>query len=330
MTQTSYYWDGTTTGDATLAPYTEFTYHTLWRKMFLPDRTLQGVLQSYEDELQVVGVSGGVSVGKGIALVDGFYYENDARITVPIPTPASSTRIDLIVLRKDILAQTVRVVYLDGVEGGSEPGITQVDMGTWDIKLAQVTITTAGIVSVVDQRNFIRPKIFTDIRKWEVVDEHITTYNEDSFDFQNISQAYTHLRVTALGSYMGGSGEFGGGITMTLNNDATGTQYHLIDMYNSGASIAVGNSTTTTPVPWSFPRSDTPANYGAGEVFIPFYSVSGFAKPFYSRDYDKLANIALSTTYLYKGTGPITRIDVDSHPTYNFKKGCIFRILGLR
>lgn len=154
MTETSRPWGGTTVGDATLAPYTADAWTDMWRKLFLTDRTTQGVIKGYGNELAVTGSASPVAVNTGAAVVDGNFYENDASLNVAIPTPAGSTRIDRIVLRKGFSAQTVRITRIAGVEGGGAPAVVQIDGTTWDVPLYQVSITTGGVITLTNERTF--------------------------------------------------------------------------------------------------------------------------------------------------------------------------------
>lgn len=174
MAQRSRFWDGLVTGDANEAPYdgpTEFgrfidslagfnppngtAYTNSWGIFPAPDSpgNLAGM------GLIVSGAASPLSVGPGRALVRGSQYESDAIESVVIPTPAGATRIDRIVLRKDWALQTVRITRIAGVEGGGAPAIVRTDGLTWDIILAQVTITTAGVITLyhLDRRYLPRP-----------------------------------------------------------------------------------------------------------------------------------------------------------------------------
>lgn len=152
MAETSLPWSGTTTGDA--GPYSDDTWSDMYRKLFMPDRTLQGVIDNYANELEVTGATSPLSINTGAALVDGKFYENDSSGSVVVPSPAVSTRIDRIVLRKSWSAQTVRITRIEGVEGGGVPALTQNDGTTWDIPLYQASITTGGVITLTDERYF--------------------------------------------------------------------------------------------------------------------------------------------------------------------------------
>lgn len=159
MTERSGPWDGSSIGDATEAAYdapTEFARFLEGLHGGTPNRG--GVVVSKHSELAVSGVVTPVSVAAGWAYVYGTWYESDAAVSVAIPTPSVSTRIDRIVLRKSWAAQTVRVTRVAGVEGAGAPALVQIVGTTWDFPLAQASITTGGVITLTDQRIFI-PKV---------------------------------------------------------------------------------------------------------------------------------------------------------------------------
>jgi hypothetical protein len=149
----SRFWGGTTVGDATLAPYTDDQFTDVFRLLFTKDPITQGIVPGYLSALAVSGAVSPVSAATGAAIVDGKVYVNQDAKAVIIPTPAVSARYDRIVLRKDFVAQTVRITRIAGVEGAGVPAITQIDGVTWDIKLTQVYITTLGAITLTDERS---------------------------------------------------------------------------------------------------------------------------------------------------------------------------------
>lgn len=153
MAQTSMFWDGTSTGDA--GPYSGDTFSDFIRKLFIEDRTQQGVIEGYANELVVTGSTSPIHVNTGAALVDGKFYENTASVDFTVTTPAS-TRIDRVVLRKDFTNQTIRLALITGTIGsGSPPALTQTDGTTWEIPLYQVSINNSGIITLTDERYFL-------------------------------------------------------------------------------------------------------------------------------------------------------------------------------
>ena len=155
MAESSLPWGGTVTGDA--GPYTDDDWSDMFRKLFMFDRTTQGVLAGYANELIVTGASSPVSVDTGAAMVDGKFYESTSVETFTISTPSASTRVDRIVLEKDWTAQTVRLARVDGVEGAGVPALTQSDGSTWQIPIYQVSITTGGVITLTDDRSYLSP-----------------------------------------------------------------------------------------------------------------------------------------------------------------------------
>lgn len=153
MAETSLPWDGTTTGDATTAPYDAATE---WAKLMA---IVQGSWADANKGLVVVGLApsvngGNVRIAVGDALVYGTQYSNvAANVDIPIPTPATSTRIDAVVLRKSWAGQTIRITRIAGTEGAGAPSLTQNAGVTWDYPLCNASITTGGAITITDLRS---------------------------------------------------------------------------------------------------------------------------------------------------------------------------------
>lgn len=102
-----------------------------------------------------------VSVGTGGAMVDGKWYHNDASMNVNIPSAvgAGNTRIDRIVLRADWAGYDVAITRIAGTDAASPvaPAITQTSGTTYDIMLCRALVTTAGTVTVTDERVWAYP-----------------------------------------------------------------------------------------------------------------------------------------------------------------------------
>lgn len=161
MTERSRFWDGTSLGDATDAPYSaqEFSQVVLgllgqnntspWQRSFISFGQGYGV-----GSLLVTGAATPVSIAAGIAFVAGMWYENDASTTLAIPTPAVKPRRDRVVLRADWATQTIRLARLAGAEAATPtaPALTQTFGTTWEVSLATVYVTTGGVITVTDER----------------------------------------------------------------------------------------------------------------------------------------------------------------------------------
>ena len=161
MTERSRFWDGTTLGDATDAPYSaqEFSQVMLgmlaqnnvspWQRSFVGMGAGYGV-----GSLLVTGTATPVSIAAGTAVVAGMWYENDAAATLAVSTPAVNPRRDRVVLRASWASQTIRLALLAGVEAATPtaPALTQTFGTTWEVSLATVYITTGGVITVTDER----------------------------------------------------------------------------------------------------------------------------------------------------------------------------------
>ena len=157
MAERSQVWTTNGTGDGTSGGYSAANWVQMTRQMFITNPAAEGVLYGIGNNLAATGTSSPVAVNTGSALVYGIWYENDASVNVTIPTPSSATRIDRIVLRASWSAQTVRITRIAGTEGsGSAPSMTQTANTTWDIPLANVSITTGGVCTVTDQRTYVK------------------------------------------------------------------------------------------------------------------------------------------------------------------------------
>lgn len=151
MAEISIPWGDIAPGDA--GPYGDGRWSDVWRDLRSNNPATQGVLDTFLGELAVTGGASPISVASGAGLVDGKYYHSSTTEQIIIPTPSVGTRIDRVVLRKSWSAQTVRLTRIAGEEGGTAPALVQVSGTTWDVPLAEVTITTGGTITVVDERS---------------------------------------------------------------------------------------------------------------------------------------------------------------------------------
>lgn len=189
--ETSYFWNDNGVGDASESPYSDFEFVSqVFRFVLQYDRETMGTIDtgdpSFTGGLVVNAGAGQVTVQTGVALVDGSLYKNTAAVNVAIPTPAASTRVDRIVLRKDFGAQTVRITRIAGVEGGGAPSITQTDGVTWDVKLASVSITTAGAITVTQEAVVVRTPLGPGY-KFALANGNVTTFTASAFNDINVS-----------------------------------------------------------------------------------------------------------------------------------------------
>lgn len=160
MAETSRFWNGTTVGDATIAPYDASTEFSQVLMAVSGASQLANKGGVWRDDLAGLNASipaaNTLRVSAGRAQVYGTWYENDADLDVTVPTASVVTRYDTIVLRKDWTAQTARIVRHAGVEGSLWPTLTQSSGSTWEVPLWDVKITAGGTLTIErDRREFI-------------------------------------------------------------------------------------------------------------------------------------------------------------------------------
>ncbi|PKN98011.1 MAG: hypothetical protein CVU42_13900 [Chloroflexi bacterium HGW-Chloroflexi-4] len=155
MTEKSLFWTTGGSGDGA-STYTRADWSKAL-KIAGACRSFEGVAPNFLNELVgSVPSANTARIGTGGALVDGKPYENSAPVDVTIPSAvgAGNTRIDRIVLRANWTAQTVRITRIPGSDAVSPtaPVITQTSETTYDIMLYQALVTTAGVVTLTDER----------------------------------------------------------------------------------------------------------------------------------------------------------------------------------
>ncbi len=106
-----------------------------------------GVLPESIYGLVDVTVPGGLNVvvAAGEALIRGFLYQNTAPKTIAVVANSSgSARIDTVVVRLDVAANTCIAQIHAGTPGAGVPALTQVDGGVWEFPLYDITVANGA------------------------------------------------------------------------------------------------------------------------------------------------------------------------------------------
>lgn len=119
----------------------------------------EGVAPGYLSELAPTSTgANNVRIAAGGAMVDGKYYKNSANIDTNIISAVGggNTRIDRIVIRCTWASFHAEVHLLSGTDAAvpSAPAITQTSGTTYDILICQVLVTTAGAITITDERTW--------------------------------------------------------------------------------------------------------------------------------------------------------------------------------
>jgi hypothetical protein len=336
MTERSLPWADTNVGDGSLSPYDNDEWSDVWRILFQTDRTAQGPIEDYENELEVTNPAGtNIQVDTGAALVDGKFYESDdaATTTFAIVAPLVATRIDRVVLRKLWAAQTVRAVVLTGVEGGGIPALTQVDGVQWEIPLAYYTITIGSVITLTDEREFSRTPLYGALEEpgFTEIETIIADGTASTIDFQNIPQTYKHLKIVGQGRVAGAVVQ--ADLDLRFNNDsgANYNEQHTIGENAAASATAVTGQTEITL--GDIPGASGIANHAGGIYLeIPDYVGETFFKTVLGQ-LISIPNVTLADFQvnefggLWEDTSAITRITLISG-SGNFVSGSKYTLYG--
>lgn len=150
MTERSWFWDNAV-GDG--ASYDDDTFMDRYFRMLFNGTGNRGVLREWLDELEVTdGGANTATVLAGGAILYGMFYESDDAENINVP---NGPRTDLIVVRRDMDAQTCRLTRIAG------PGAALVqDVPPWvpgdlyDIPLASVDVDAGGNLTITDTREW--------------------------------------------------------------------------------------------------------------------------------------------------------------------------------
>jgi hypothetical protein len=144
MVEVSRFWNGTTTGDATEAPYdadTEFAE-------VIAAIAETGVVFGQDNELSASSGVASVVLATGQAFVDGTWYKNRNALTF------STTTTGNIILRKDWASQTVRAVFVAGALSLTNTPGTRIETALWG-----VAVDGGGAITLTDLRSSALPRV---------------------------------------------------------------------------------------------------------------------------------------------------------------------------
>lgn len=158
MAEASYFWTTNGTGDGTSGGYTATNFSQYLEDVTITAAASEGVLFGVDNSLAVstTGVTRQVSIASGSAIVNGKFYKSDSAVLFTLDSTPSS-RVDRVILRGNYSAQTVRLAILKGTDGSASPtALTQSDGTTWEILLANVSLNSSNVLSITDQRTFVK------------------------------------------------------------------------------------------------------------------------------------------------------------------------------
>lgn len=335
MVERSWFWGGTTVGDAANAgamagygaPYTDDTYTDQWRKLAVYDRRYDGVINSANlvGNLQVSAPGGNVvRIAPGYALVDGKMYESTANYDEALADGSYT-----VVLRKVWATQTVRAIH----DRAQAAALTWVDGTTWEIPLADVTLAGGAVTYLKDRRSFLKSS-GTMVKIAETI---VQDAAGELITFTNIPGVFKDLVYRGVGGVTanGGGLAFANG-SMTFNGDINAANYwYGYQWWAAGGGVMTVASWYSGTGPANLggyfgmfaPANRTLPNNGAFEGTIFDYASSLTEKSWLAKGWVRHAGnqIYMPIFGTWLSAAPITSIALQSETNvgsgdYNFRQ----------
>lgn len=219
------------------------------------------------------GTSGTLIVSKGSAMINGYWYKNDADFTLNIPSSGATPRKDLVVLRFDSAQRKISVVYLQG-SANAEPTLQTSDQ-YYDIALAYVYVAPGGtqVITFEDRRRKFSQALYT-----LNLNEFMTAFNAQLNQFTTDSRnAITNLHANAteiLTDYLEDEPSATRLFEIVLNKDGAGSglDADLLDGKQGSYYLDYSNLTNKPTVQQTFSgTSDPAASLGQdGDIYIKY------------------------------------------------------------
>lgn len=303
MAEKSFPWTANGTGDGTSGGYTALEWGEIWRRLFSNGREANGgVAKGHGNELAVSGTASPVAVATGAAQVYGKHYYNDASLNLTVTTPVVGTTGGHIILRLDWAAQTVRAVAVRNTDGvNSTPALTQSTSTQWEIRLATFTITTGGVITLTDAREFLRTSIQIVqanlanlcVGTAQVIDAAITTAKHA---LDSVDDTIVGNRVPALTRRQGGDAS-----NWSTNGTTTYTPTAVRKQVGVVATGGGGTVTVTFPVAFSQPPVVVATAQAGSAVILNIDTVTATTVTFATRN---TAGSGVIATVMWEATGP--------------------------
>jgi len=234
------------------------SYETNWRKMarlWRPSGPINGALNGLLPYGDSTGMQ--VKVPTGQAWIDGFYFETDITYTLAIATAdATNPRIDVVVLRLDMSANTIDFGILTGTAAVSPtaPSVTQ-GATIWEIALAQVRVDAAVVTIAAGKVTDVRQMSYSvnDIPAMQVCAGRLTLTSGTPVTTSDVTAAATLYFTPYMGNKVAlydttqlkwaayGLTE----ISLSLSGYTAGKNYDIFLSYN-GSSLVLDSVVWTS------------------------------------------------------------------------------------
>lgn len=261
MAQTSWPWQGNAVGDAVGAPWDEDNMSDFFRYLLTPRDEVQifGVLPNrYGGNLLVTNPSGVIiNVEPGAGICYGSLYENTANVEFTIAAPGVGSNYYTMMLQKSWTNKEV-VLALVGPSAVAYPTETRTPGTLYEVKIAEIDITSVGVVSVNDRRRFLASN-GTTTPPWLGrlgPDYGMTAVNWNQA--QDYNTQFGGAVNNHTGRAQGGTKRWSGGaassgnVAITFPVEFSGKPNVIVQVYGTDAGIVLSQnpSTTGTTIYW--------------------------------------------------------------------------------
>lgn len=346
MTERSWWWGGTATGDAAMAtygaPYTDGSFTQALSFALLTNPSTMGVVyrtdSPYSGNLAVTLPGAATArVAPGVAIVNGRVYENTANIDINV---AGADATYYIILQSDIANQTVRATY------GVSASMVQ-NANYWEILLATVVKSGGILTTVTDNRVYVNNTNTSGAggggtagTTYTTIDQVVVPAGGATVTFSAIPQTYGNIEIVAYWKCTA----FGGGMVMSaarMTLNAIGTNNYNYYDWTRSSTFSDDTYSLQASQPYflvgAVPPGDS-TGWGYARISVPAYAQSGFMKIIHS-DYSGMntggpnRQVGLFHGELTTLSNPVTSIELQNHyntgsGNYYFAEGSIIALYG--
>lgn len=268
------------TGDAPTTGYTLSDWQRMLRMLYVTDATTESVIRGYlnQNNCTVTGANQ-VTVQSGGAVINGYWYDEPGTNAFTVASVATATRKDLIVLKLDTTAQTIRLAYKSGTEGGSVPTVTQ-SGSVWEVAIWEAWMAVGGTITLVDRRHYLKEAlsniisadgttILNSSNVFSVKDGGVTTAKlaDDSVTAAKIAAGAVGSSEIADGS-VGNAELADSSVTTAKIGDGAVTAAKI-----SGGVLNVGTRTGGDANDWTVPGNTT-YTPGAQRAYVDVFNIT--------------------------------------------------------
>lgn len=269
-----------------------------------------------------------VRIASGVGRVQGWLYASDADTDFDVTDAVIHTSTNLVVLRRDRLAQTVRLALKKAPASGGTATVTQT-AATWEVAIAEYRLDAGGNLTLLtDVRELVKPPVGA----VTLLDESKLTASAATVTFSGINPLYTHLRlVIQARSDTAATNDQ----TLLQFNGDTGANYAYLELeWNNTGLITNVLSDPSTFIEISEISGATATASHASPVVvdIPNYAGTTFFKNAMSKTMNFGTGAAAFSVWdnngVWRNTAAITSLTLDL-AFGSFITGSVFSLYGI-